>query len=52
LTFGGFIGNAIHSGRSSSQEFERILKQITHKGLSIMLKSQGRAIDQYALYLA
>jgi len=31
---------------------ERILKQITHMGISIiMLKSQGRAIDQNALHL-
>jgi len=31
--------------------FERILKHITHIGISIMLKSQGRVIDQNALHL-
>jgi len=31
--------------------FERILKQITHTELSIMLNPSGKAIDQNALHL-
>jgi len=36
--------------RALPQGFERILKKITHMGISIMLKSQGQAIDENALY--
>jgi len=36
---------------SNSKFIKCILKQITHMGISIMLKSQGRAIDQNALHL-
>jgi len=35
----------------NSKFIKCILKQITHMGISIMLKSQGRAIDQNALHL-